>query len=140
MTQPTIIARSAEKANVWLNEVAAEMGTEDRGEAYRALRAFLHVLRDRLPVAEVAELSAQLPVLIRGIYYEDWSPGKVAETYRDVDAFLDRVAHEARLAGETEASYAAQAVATVLRRHVSAGEIADVLATLPEGMRKLIAS
>ena len=54
-----VLDRSVEKANVWINDVAAELQTSDRHEAYRALRAFLHVLRDRLPVPEAAQLAAQ---------------------------------------------------------------------------------
>ena len=69
-----VLDRSVEKANIWINDVATELGTTDRHEAYRALRAFLHVLRDRLPVAETAQLSAQLPLLVRGVFYENWRP------------------------------------------------------------------
>ena len=69
-----VLDRSVEKANIWINDVATELGTTDRHEAYRALRAFLHVLRDRLPVAETAQLSSQLPLLVRGVFYENWRP------------------------------------------------------------------
>ncbi|HEX2707985.1 MAG TPA: DUF2267 domain-containing protein, partial [Solirubrobacterales bacterium] len=121
MAELSIIERSIEKAHIWLNEVAEQLGTEDRQEAYRALRAYLHALRDRLPVNEAAQLAAQLPELIRGIYYEDWKPGATPVKYRGFDEFLKRVAKEAVLDGETEASYAVSAAAIVLRRHVSAG-------------------
>jgi uncharacterized protein (DUF2267 family) len=48
-----------------------------RNQSYSALRAVLHALRDRLTVAETAHLSAQLPMLIRGIYFKGWDPTKV---------------------------------------------------------------
>ncbi|MBK5221097.1 MAG: DUF2267 domain-containing protein [Thermoleophilia bacterium] len=48
MTEPSIIERSVEKAHIWLNEMAEQLGTEDHQEAYRALRAYLHALRDLL--------------------------------------------------------------------------------------------
>jgi uncharacterized protein (DUF2267 family) len=133
-----VLDRSVEKANVWINDVAAELQTTDRHEAYRALRAFLHALRDRLPVPEAAQLAAQLPLLIRGIYYEGWQPARTPLSYRDPTEFLDRVAHEAMLHGDTEASYAVSAATRVLARHVSAGEIEDVARTLPERLRRLI--
>lgn len=75
-TDPRIIERSVETTHLWLNELAAELGEDDLHYAYRALRAVLHALRDRLPVEVVAKLAAQLPTLIRGIYYEDWVPGR----------------------------------------------------------------
>ena len=71
-----ILDRSVEKANLWITEVAAGLETGDRHEAYRVLRAFLHVLRDRLPVLEAAQLAAQLPLLIRGVFYEGWQPAR----------------------------------------------------------------
>ena len=134
-----ILDRSIEKANIWINDVATELETEDRHEAYRVLRAFLHVLRDRLPVAETAQLAAQLPLLIRGVFYEGWQPSRAPRRYRDANEFLDRVADEALLHGDTEASFAVAGAARVLARHVSAGEIEDVLRTLPEDLRLLIA-
>ncbi len=138
MTEPTIIERSVEKTNVWLNELAEELGTDDRAAAYRVLRGFLHALRDRLTVDEIAQLAAQLPELIRGIYYEGWDPSKTPERYGDLESFLERIAREAVLDGETQSSYAATAAAKVLRSHVSAGEIDDVLAVLPEAIRPVV--
>jgi uncharacterized protein (DUF2267 family) len=139
MKDPDIIARSVEKTHVWLNELAEELGTKDRQEAYRVLRAFLHALRDRLTIDEAAQLAAQLPDLIRGIYYEGWDPSATPRRYHDVDTFLGLIADEALLDGETRASYAAVAAGRVLRRHVSEGELRDVLAVLPEELRAVVA-
>ncbi|HEX6227859.1 MAG TPA: DUF2267 domain-containing protein [Solirubrobacterales bacterium] len=139
MAEPSIIEKSVEKAHLWINDMAAEMGTEDHAEAYRALRGYLHALRDRLPVDEVAQLAAQLPELIRGIYYEGWNPSSTPVRYRGLTDFLDRVAEEALLDGETSASYVVSAAGSVLRRHVSAGEIEDIRAVLPEDLRPILA-
>lgn len=139
MTELEIIDRSVEKAHIWLNELAEELETGDRQLAYRVLRAFLHAVRDRLPVDEAAQLAAQMPLLIRGIYYENWRPAATPIQYRDLDSFLRRVSDEALLAGETEASYAASAAARVLHRHISGGELKDVAAVFPEGLRGVLA-
>ncbi|MCD6727571.1 MAG: DUF2267 domain-containing protein [Solirubrobacteraceae bacterium] len=133
-----ILDRSVEKAYVWVNDLAAELGTTDRHEAYRVLRAFLHALRDRLPVTEAAQLSAQLPLLIRGIFFEGWQPSRTPLHYRDPRELLERVAGEGRLHGDTEASFAVAAAARVLARHVTKGEIDDVLRTLPDELRTLV--
>jgi uncharacterized protein (DUF2267 family) len=135
---PSIIEHSVEKTHIWLMEVAEELGDEDRQYAYRALRAVLHSLRDRLTVDVAAKLASQLPTLIRGVYYEDWDPSRTPLPIHDVDAFLEHVAREGRMAGETEASVAVTAVARVLRTHVSAGEIDGVLAVLPDEFKVLI--
>ena len=136
--EPSIIEHSVEKTHIWLKEIAAELGDQDRQYAYRALRAVLHTLRDRLTVDVAAKLAAQLPTLIRGIYYEDWDPSRTPLPIHDVEAFLDHVVGEGHMAGETEASVAVTAVARVLRAHVSPGEIDEVLAVLPDKFRALI--
>jgi uncharacterized protein (DUF2267 family) len=138
--EPRIIDRNVETTHLWLKQVAVELGEEDRQYAYRVLRAVLHTLRDRLPVEVAAKLAAQLPTLIRGIYYEDWVPSRTPLAIHNVEEFLDHVVVEGRLGGETEASLAVGAVARVLREHVSPGEIDEVLAVLPEKLRVLIAA
>jgi uncharacterized protein (DUF2267 family) len=49
---------------------------ERRNQSYAALGAVLHALRDRLTVEETAQLGAQLPMLVRGIFYAEWDPVK----------------------------------------------------------------
>jgi uncharacterized protein (DUF2267 family) len=137
-THLEIIDKTVEKTNIWLNQLADELGSDDRHYAYRVLRAFLHTLRDRLTVNEAAQLAAQLPDLIRGIYYEGWDPSKTPLTYRRSTEFLDRLAEEALLHGETEASFATTAATRVLRDHVSEGELSDVFQILPAEIRGLL--
>ncbi|MGZ4255181.1 MAG: DUF2267 domain-containing protein [Solirubrobacteraceae bacterium] len=73
VTHADIIDRSIEKAHVWSNDLAEELSTEDGHHAYRVLRAFLHALRDHLSVDEAAALAAQLPIFVRGVFYEGWA-------------------------------------------------------------------
>jgi uncharacterized protein (DUF2267 family) len=140
MTRLDILDRSVEKTHVWLNDLAEELGTDDPRYAYRVLRAFLHAVRDHLSVDEAAQLAAQLPIFVRGVFYEGWDPSGTPERARDVDSFLGRIAGEALLAGETEASLAATAATRVLSRHISTGEIESVLHMLPEHLRELLTS
>jgi len=133
-----ILDRSVEKAHIWINDLAEELGTEDVHEAYRVLRAFLQALRDHLSVDEAAQLAAQLPIFVRGVFYEGWDPSSTPTHTRDLDSFLTRISAEARLAGETEASFAATAASRVLRRHISEGEGLNVLRVLPHPLRELL--
>ena len=132
------IDRTVAKTDAWIRLMADELKTEDLKYAQRALRAFLHTLRDRLGVNQAAQLASQMPDLMRGIYYENWTPARTPEHYRDLGTFLDRIADHAGFHGETEASFAAAAGAEVLRRIVSAGEIEDVAASLPASISLLI--
>ncbi len=138
-SQPAaIIERSAEKANSWLEDVANELGDEDRQRAYRALRAVLHVLRDRLTIEAAAKLAVQLPTLIRGIYYEEWDPSRTPIPPHTVDTVLEHVVSEGRFSGESEASAAVVAVAAVMRRRLAPGAIDSILAVMPEQLRTAI--
>ena len=137
-TRVDLIDRSVEKAHIWINDMADELGIEDNHRAYRVLRSFLHALRDHLTVDEAAKLAAQLPTFLRGVFYEGWDPSRAPDHARDIDSFLTRIAAEAQLAGETEASFAATAASRVLRRHVSAGEGDHLLNALPQHLRELL--
>jgi uncharacterized protein (DUF2267 family) len=129
--------RSVHKSNEWLNSLARRLGT-DRRDAYRILRAYFHVLRDRLTVDEAAHLAAQLPHLLRGVFYEGWDPSRTPETYRHEETFLSRFAEAALLPGPEEAAVAARAATEVLREHVTPGEMEDVLRMLPAGVRRVL--
>jgi uncharacterized protein (DUF2267 family) len=126
---------SLQLTNVWLKDLMARLGTDDRHLACLALGATLHALRDRLTVEETADLGAQLPMLVRGLYYEGWRPaGKPLEEHAP-DAFLSHVVGEARNP-DVEAEPAVRAAFGLLAERVSAGEIEDVKSTLPRPIRE----
>lgn len=130
--------RTVHKTNEWLREVMDELGWEDRRRALRALRTVLHALRDHLTPQEAAELGAQLPMLVRGFYYEGWSPaGKPLQEERKQD-FLAQVHAELHTDFSAEPERVARAVLRVLARHVTAGELDDVRRILPEDIRGLL--
>jgi uncharacterized protein (DUF2267 family) len=132
------LERSIHKTNQWLSELAAELGSEDREEAWRVLRAYLQLLRDQVTVDEAAQLAAQLPLVLRGAFYEGFDPGHQPAKLRDRDQFLARLAERAQLSDPTEAAQVAEAATRVLRRHVTAGELDDVLAQLPTELREVL--
>lgn len=131
-TESALFESSVQKAREWVHDLAQELGRpEDPQYAFRVMRSFLHVLRDRLPVEEAAQLAAQLPELVRGVYYEGWRPADTPQAYHDLNTFLERIAYEGRLAGETEAAYSAEAAVRVLARHVGVHEVGKVRLVLP---------
>jgi uncharacterized protein (DUF2267 family) len=125
------------KTNLWLKEIMAKMGVEDRHLAYIALRSALHALRDRLTVAEATQLGAQLPMLIRGLYYEGWTPAKKPVKW-DKAAFLASVRAGLRGVDDPDPEQVARAVFSILGKHVSAGEMRDVKNVLPRQIRALL--
>jgi uncharacterized protein (DUF2267 family) len=123
--------------NIWLKELTEELGTQDRQRAFLALRAVLHALRDRLTVVEAADLGAQLPMLIRGLFFEGWAPGRKVTKDRRKEEFLAHVAAALHGHAEIYPEEAAWAVFKILQKHVSAGEIGDVKHVMPESIRSL---
>jgi uncharacterized protein (DUF2267 family) len=132
------IERTVQKTNQWIADLERELGTESRADAWRALRAYLQVLRDRLTLDEGAQLAAQLPQLLRGVFYEGFDPGHQPEPIRDRETFLARLAERAQLEDPAEAARAAAAATRVLRRHITPGEVDDVLAQLPSDIREVL--
>lgn len=123
--------------NIWLDEIMGEMGWEDRHKSYHALRAVLHALRDRLPVNETAHLAAQLPMLVRGFFYEGWQPAHTPVKERSQDEFLTHVTEAFLFDTEADSRKIARAVFRVLARHVTSGEVEKIKHALPGGIREL---
>lgn len=121
----------------WLNALQDELGWHDRGRAYMLLRETLHATRDFLTVDEAADLSAQLPLLIRGIFFEGWIPGHSPAKERSADEFLDRVMAPFANDPPLEPDVAVAAVFSVLRRKVSLGEYDQVVKAMRKSLREL---
>ena len=132
-----VFDRTVQLTNIWLDDIMREMGWTDRQRAYHALRAVLHTLRDRLPVSETARLSAQLPMLIRGVFFEGWRPGTVPVPEFSRDEFLMHITDAFLFVMDADSQHIATAVLRVVARHISPGESEKIRHALPEGCREL---
>jgi uncharacterized protein (DUF2267 family) len=128
--------RSIDTTNQWLADVADCFDTQDRRMAYRVTRSWMHTLRDRLPVPVAAHLAAQLPELLRGVFYEGWNPSKVPVKYGR-DEYLARFAKDAQV-NTAQAKESGQRVTTALRRHLSPGIVNEAFGVLPADIRDLL--
>ena len=123
--------------NAWLKDVMKETGNDDREDAYAALRAVLQALRDRLTVDDAVHLGAQLPMLVRGFYYEGWHPAGRPYRERSKEQFLDHVEERLRGREHLVSEQVTRAVFRLLEDRVSGGEIAKVKHALPKPVRDL---
>jgi uncharacterized protein (DUF2267 family) len=126
---------TVDKTNHVLKEIeqAYNWPKERRNQSYAALRAVLHALRDRLTVEEAAELAAQLPMLIRGIYYEGWRPSHVPVKMRR-EEFFARIRREFPFEVEGSDERLAQTVLKSLRLHITDGEWEDIKSNMPKDL------
>jgi len=134
-----VFDRTIQETNIWLGEIAEEIGP-DRQVAYRVLRAVLHAIRDRLMADQAAHLSAQLPMLIRGIYYEGYHPARTPSTARGRAGFLNAVSGELRDTRPINPEDACAAVFNCMRRHITPGQLEHVFWSLPEPVRQILGS
>ncbi len=136
MTGLDVFDKAVHKSNLWVKDLMEEMEWTDRHKAFAGLRVVLHILRDRLTTEEVVQLGAQLPMLIRGMYYDGWVPGRrVAD--RKVERFIKRVADVFPPPVDFEPSKLVLAVFDVLARRVDTGEINDIKSIMPKGFEIL---
>lgn len=126
-----------QKTNQILDEIQDRLNLSDRQHAFHALRSVLVTLRDRLPLSEAVDLGEQLPVLVRGLYYEGWKPARVP-IKMDREEFIDSVARRHGMDLETSVPEIIGAVWGVLLMTVSLGEIQHVLNALPVDVRELL--
>ena len=137
MTGLDVFDATLQKTNIWLKDIMQELGWEDRHKAYVSLRTTLHALRDRLTLEETAQFGAQLPMLIRGLYYEGWTPTGKPDKVRHKADFLAPIRAYFQDDWDVEPEEVARAVLHVITTRVSAGEIEDIKLLLPKELKAL---
>jgi len=132
-----VIDETVQHAHVWINELAERIETGDKRRALRLMRAVMAAVRDTLSHQEAAHLSAQLPVLIRGFYWEGWRPAETPMHPRGRAPFLDRIGRAYQPEAGAKLEEDVEEVFRLLNNRVSEGEVRDVLRSLPEDLRAL---
>jgi uncharacterized protein (DUF2267 family) len=130
---------TVEKTNRVLIEIEGAYGwpKERRNQSYAALRAVLHALRDRLTVNEAAQFAAQLPMLIRGVYFHGWDPNDVP-VKMDRGQFLDRVRQEFPYDVKGGMEPLVETVFKALSEYVTEGEWDDIRASMPKELASIV--
>ena len=128
--------KTVQESNLWLKDIMERLDTDDRHYAYSALRAVLHALRDRIGPESSAHLGAQLPMLLRGLFYEGWDPTNKPTKERHEEAFLAHIARELPRAAEDEVEQGTLTVLDVLSKHVDRGAAVKIAGMFPRELRK----
>lgn len=140
MTGLTVFDRTVQETNLWLREMMDELGMDSREDAYAGLKATLYALRDRIGPENAVHLGAQLPLLLRGAFYEGWQPAKTPTYERHLDLFLEHLADRLPTRLAHEPGLVARAVFNVMWRRIDAGEVAKLIDMLPLELRELFAA
>ena len=126
---------TVQKTHEWIARIAESMHMEKR-EAWKSLRAVLQTLRDRLPAELAVHFGAQLPMLVRGLYYEGWEPSKVP-IKMSREEFLAVVQSRIIADRVVDPVETVQNVLAVVANHMGSGEMQKVIDAFPRNMQSL---
>jgi uncharacterized protein (DUF2267 family) len=118
------IEHTVELSHKGINDLDARLGWHDKHR--RLLRTVLQALRDWLSVNAAANFGAELPELLRGIYYERWRPVATPVKQRRKADFISRVDRAFKTDPILFASETVTAVFELLSNNITAGEIEHV--------------
>lgn len=131
------IDHTVQETSIWLKGIAKQLHFDDQHHAYSALRAVLHALRDRLTPDSAAHLGAQLPMLIRGIYYEGWHMAGKPTADRTTQEFADHVLAQLPPQFPMDPLTVSRGVFEFLVTRLDPGEVTKVIELLPVPLRSL---
>jgi uncharacterized protein (DUF2267 family) len=131
-----VFDRTLQRTHIWLDDIMAKHGP-DRKVAWHILGAVLRALRDRLPVELSAHLASQLPLLVRGTYYEGYRPSRQPEVIRSLDEFLEHVREGLEGTRPVNTVEAVETVFGVLTHRLDHGQARKVRDALPKEFRRL---
>jgi uncharacterized protein (DUF2267 family) len=131
-----VFDKTLQTTHIWLDEIMEDIGP-DRHVAWHVLGAVLRTLRDRLTIGLGAHLAAQLPLLVRGAYYDQWHPSEQPLKLRSADEFLEHISQGLRGIRPVNVRIATQSVFQVLSRHLEPHQVEKVREALTEDIRTL---
>jgi len=132
-----VIDHTVQTTHEWINELKERLDWVGHRDVLHLMRATLTSLRDHLSHEEAADFAAQLPLLIRGIFYEGWQPAGTPLKDRSQQAFVDRIEAQIESSVDYRGVEDISTVFKLLNTRISRGEISDMRANLPSGIRDL---
>jgi len=130
-----VIEASTQKTHEWIASIAVAAYMEKR-DAYKALRAVLQTMRDRLPMNDAVHFAAQLPMFLRGLFFEGWQPSNVPIAMSR-EEFLQAVSEKIVTDHAVDPLRITQIVFSVIMSHVGTGEMEKIKHCFPKDMQTL---
>lgn len=122
-----------------IDAVQDELGWESKDKTYQATKAVLQSIRDRLQIEEAIHLSANLPLIMKGMMMDGYTLKNKPERIRDLEGFLElvQVNYDASMRDIIEPEDAVVVVLKVLNSRMGGGELTKVAANMPEPIKRL---
>lgn len=131
-----VFDKTLHSTHVWLDEIMADLGP-DRRVAWKVLGSVLHAIRDGLQVDLAAHLGAQLPLLVRGLYYDQFHPARQPVDWHSPERLFEAVSDALSDIRPVDPQDAVASVFALLSRHLSAGQVGKVRQAMPHGIRAI---
>lgn len=138
-TNITSLDRAIQNTILWLNDIQAELKWDSKDNVYSATKAVLQTIRDRLSVEEVVHLTANLPLIMKGMLMDGYDLTEKPAKIWTQDLFFELI-QEYYNPFERNAIHpedAVRAVARVLNRRMGGGEMCKVAASMPLEIKEL---
>ncbi|MDX5418971.1 MAG: DUF2267 domain-containing protein [Hymenobacteraceae bacterium] len=135
---------NVKNATVLLQEVAGELNTDDMNKAGRIFRAVLHAMRDRLPLPDAVQFASQLPVFWKGIYFDQYDPGKAPVSIHNANEWINYIRSKNAFAAnndfqqDEEIIVAFKSVIQTLERHMTDGQLQRAKESLNRDIQELL--
>lgn len=135
-----VFDNTIEKANSILKTIEGQLGWENRrNQTYLALRTCLHALRDRLPMDEALHLAAELPLILKGVYFDGWKPSETP-VKMNREEFVQYVAERFRFGVEGGTEEMIRVVLGTLFDKIDPAEADKIINLLPKDLASLFFS
>jgi len=141
----TNFEKYAAKGNEIVTMIAKDIQAP-KDKAARVLRAVLHALRNQLNLEESFQVMAQLPMILKAVYVDQWNPSKTFRRIHKLDEFIDIIREEdGKNAGydfgnDQTAKNTVRAVFRALSYFLSEGEFEDIKSVMPADIKEFVAA
>lgn len=139
MVSIPILEKNIHQTMSWLYAIEEECNWEEDNQkrAFATLRVVLHELRDLLPLENAIHLSAQLPLVIRGLFFENWNTHSHSSRKRKKDDFLASISAGLSSYPDTDVEETVRGALKVLCDRISVGELEKIIKVLPGEIKEL---
>lgn len=138
MTGLDVFDQSLQKTNLILGDIEKKYRWENRRrQAYAGLRAVLHALRDGLTAREAAHFSAQLPLMLKGVFFDQWDPER-APMKMHKEEFIQHIRKEFPFDIEVPIEDFIADIFTILEEHMDPGEFEKIKLIVPKDIADLM--
>ena len=136
----------AQEAHEYINELANDLGhPEEKERTLIIWRSVMHTLRDRIHMGESFQIFAPLPMILKGIYVEDWKYSeKPKKDFETMEEFENEVKALQRRYGEQDFNWnkSTDEIISItinsLKRYMNESQLQHIKDQLPKEVKEVV--